>query len=66
MEIDVRRVPNTPYKVVLSNWNIVGIFERRDHKEIYIDSAHFSVAHKKAADILHARTLPERLKDAKI
>ena len=64
MEIKVKRIANSPYKVVLSNWNVVGIFERRNHKEIYIDSAHFSIAHKKAIDILHAKTLPERLNNA--
>lgn len=66
MEIDVRRIPNTSYKAVLSNWNVIGIFERRDHKEIYIARDNFSTAHKKISDLVHARTLPERLKNAKI
>ena len=65
MKLDVKRVPNTPYKLVISDRNIVGIFERRDHKEIYIEKKAFSAAHNKIADMfVHAATLVERISNA--
>lgn len=61
INLHVRRVRGTPYKLVMSEWNVVGIFENKDHKEVFIDKNHFTAAHKKAAELVHARTFTERL-----
>lgn len=65
MKLDIRNVRNTPYKLVLNDWNVVGIFERKDHKEVFVDKKHFNEAHKNIAAIVHAKTLPERIASVK-
>ena len=64
MNIDLRKVRGTPYKLVLSDWCVIGIIERIDNKDTYIERSRFSKSHKKIADLVHARTLIERVKSA--
>jgi hypothetical protein len=42
MQLDIRKIPGTPLKLILSNKNVVGILERREHKEMYITKKNFS------------------------
>lgn len=67
MNINLRKVRNSPYKLVLYGPRIVGMFERRDHKEVFIDPKHFVKDHIRVVETyLHACTLVERLENAKI
>lgn len=61
MNIEKRRVKGTPFTVVMYNWNTIGVFERKNGKEIYIDRKYFTPAMKKAADLIHALTMKQRL-----
>lgn len=66
MNIDLRRVNNTPYKLVTFDSRVIGIIERKDNKDTYISSKGFTAAQKKITDLIHAHTLVERLENAKI
>jgi hypothetical protein len=55
MELNVKKIHNTPYKLVLSNQKVVGLFERRDHKEMYVSKGSFSDGHKKLVELAHGK-----------
>ena len=50
----------------MNGWDILGIFERKDYKDIYIERNNFRAAHKKIADTVHAKTIVERLEKVSI
>lgn len=55
MELNVKKIHNTPYKLVLSNQKVVGLFERRDHKEAYVEKKNFSAGHRKLVELAHGK-----------
>ena len=57
IKIDTRRIKGTPYKVVLYNWQIIGIFDR----EVYTEKKNMTPELCRIADTFHAATLKERV-----
>jgi hypothetical protein len=55
--LNMRKIKGTPYKLVLSGWNIVGIFDRSK----FFSKSGMSIEHRRAADIWHASTFSERI-----
>lgn len=57
----MRKIKGTPYKVVLSDWNIIGIFDG----DKFFSKKGMTDKHLKALDVWHAGTLPERINNVK-
>ena len=57
----MRKIKGTPYKVVLSNWNIIGIFDG----DKFFSKKGMKEKHLKAVAVWHAGTLTERIEDVK-
>jgi hypothetical protein len=57
LRLNMRKIKGTPYKLVLTGWNLVGIFD----KNRFFDRSGMTAKHKRIADEFHANTLQERL-----
>ena len=57
LDLGMRKIKGTPYNVVLSGWEIIGIFDRKK----FFSLKGMSAAHHKAANEWHASTFAERL-----
>ena len=57
LDLNMRKIKGTPYKLVLQGWNIIGIFD----KGKFFDRSGMTVTHKQEADKWHASTLQERV-----
>ena len=55
--LNMRKIKCTPLKVVLSGWDIIGIFDK--HK--FYDRNGMTEKHMHAANVWHASTFKERL-----
>lgn len=60
LDLDLRKVRGTPYKIVLSRGQLVGMFDCGK----YIARDHLSPEHIKAAELHHAATFKERFENA--
>lgn len=59
MNLDIRRIRNTPYKLVIGkNHDILGVF---DHNKFIRKDSIESPEVRNLCDLYHARTLAERL-----
>lgn len=57
IDLTMRKIPNSPYKIVLSNWQVVGIFNRNR----FISAFNLTPEMKKVVNLFHAATLKERV-----
>jgi hypothetical protein len=62
MKLDMRKIKNTPYKVVFSDHRLIGMF----NGEKFHATPSLTSEMQRAADIFHAATLPERLKEVRV
>ena len=55
--LNMRKIKGTPYKVVLTGWDIIGIFDR----DKFFSKKGMMPQHQRATETWHASTLQERL-----
>jgi hypothetical protein len=60
-DVQVRKLKGKPYKLVLLEWDCIGLF---DHGK-YVDKKSFNNDQHLAAAKFHAETMKERLEDIK-
>ena len=53
----MRKIKGTPYKVVLSGWEVIGIFDKGQ----FFSLKGMSMEHKRVANQWHADSFQERL-----
>lgn len=66
LDLHVRNIKATPYKLVMNGWDVLGVLERRANKEAYIEKRNFSAAVRKIADKIHAQSFVERIEKASL
>jgi hypothetical protein len=59
--LEMRKIKGTPYKLVLSNHNLIGIFQGKS----YIERKNMSETQMRLADKFHADTFVQRLNSIK-
>ena len=57
LNLNIRRVKGTQYKLVLSGWSIVGIFDN----EVFYSKQGMTDIHKSVCEQWHAGTFKERM-----
>lgn len=62
MNLDIRKIKNTTYRIVFSNFKIVGMLDG----ERYIGVDNLTPNMKKEADLYHAATFKDRLLEVNI
>jgi hypothetical protein len=59
LKLEVRKIKGTPYKIVLSDWKVLGLFDR----DIFIEYKNLQPQQLRAANLHHAETFKERFQE---